>query len=310
MGDGLRSIRVVTTDESLLANVRATVSAIDGWEVGHAASVDELLQHAPALGDVVLLDAWLRGGNVYEHCRRLTGITRCRTYVVVEHDNRLAEPIARFCGATGVLNRPLVPTRLREALAPTSTPPAALPREHRGALEETTLFPEKLLAGLAGEPGQSLVSALTDPDTGLFNFAFLEFKLDEEFKRARRFGDPLACVMLGFEGQVEEQVLRELAGIFLEASRDTDILGRFDESSFLFLLPNTGPDGATVMARRVGDLAQKRGLVDLVGDPLSISVGIASAPAGDVKRREDLFSKSRKAFLSAREVGGGVVAAG
>jgi diguanylate cyclase (GGDEF)-like protein len=310
MCDGLRTIRVVTTDESLLSNVRAAASSLDGWEVAHAASVDELLTSTPALGDVVLLDGWLRSGNVYENCRRLTGITRCRTHVVVEHDNRLAEPIARFCGATGVLNRPLSATRLREALAPTSTPPPALPREHRGALEETTVFPQKLLTDLAGEPAASLVSSLTDPDSGLFNFAFLQFKLDEEFKRARRFGDPLACVMLGFEGQLDERVLRELAGIFLEASRDTDVLGRFDESSFLFLLPNTGPDGATVMARRVGDLAQKRGLVDLVGDPLSISVGIANAPAPDVKRREDLFSKARKAFLSAREVGGGVVAAG
>jgi diguanylate cyclase (GGDEF)-like protein len=290
--------------------VRAAASTLDGWEVSHASNVDELMRGVPALGDVVLLDGWLRSGNVYENCRRLTGNTRCRTYVVVEHDNRLAEPIARFCGATGVLNRPLAASRLREALAPTSTPPAALPREHRGQHEESTLFPERLLSDLAGKPSTSLVSALTDPDTGLFNYAFLEYKLDEEFKRARRFGDPLACVMLGFEGQVEESVLRELAGIFLETSRDTDVLGRFDESSFLFLLPNTGPDGATVMARRVGDLAQKRGLRDLVGDPLAISVGIAVSPASDVKRREDLFSKARKAFLSAREVGGGVVAAG
>jgi len=310
MGDGLRTIRVVTTDESLLANVHAAASNLEGWDVAHAVSVDDLMRSTPALGDLLLLDGWLRSGNVYENCRRLTGNTRCRTYVVVEHDNRLAEPIARFCGATGVLNRPLVPSRLREALAPTSTPPAALPREHRGVQEETTTFPEKLLTDLAGEPGQSLVSALTDPDTGLFNYAFLEYKLDEEYKRARRFGDPLACVMLGFEGQVEEDVLRELAGIFLETSRDTDVLGRFDESSFLFLLPNTGPDGATVMARRVGDLAHKRGLRDLVGDPLVISVGIANAPAADVKRREDLFSKARNAFVSAREVGGGVVAAG
>ncbi len=309
MGDGLRTIRVVTTDESLLANARAAASAIEGWEVAHAPNVDELLKSPPAPGDVVLLDGWLRSGNVYENCRRLTGNTRCRTYVAVEHDNRLAEPIARFCGATGVINRPIVPSRLREALAQSGGPRAALPREQRGHGEETTLFPEKLLGELAGKPGENLVSSLVDPDTGLFNFAFLQYKLDEEFKRARRFGDPLSCVMLGFEGQVEESVLRELAGIFLEASRDTDILGRFDESSFLFLLPNTGPDGASVMARRVGDLAQKRGLRDLVGDPLVISVGIATAPAADVKRREDLFAKSRKAFFSAREVGGGVVAA-
>ena len=73
MGDGLRTIRVVTTDESLLSNVRAAASAIEGWETVHAASVDELLETAPALGDVVLLDGWLRSGNVYENCRRLTG---------------------------------------------------------------------------------------------------------------------------------------------------------------------------------------------------------------------------------------------
>ena len=39
MGDGLRTIRVVTTDESLLANTRAAASAIEGWEVSQAGSV-------------------------------------------------------------------------------------------------------------------------------------------------------------------------------------------------------------------------------------------------------------------------------
>jgi GGDEF domain-containing protein len=63
------------------------------------------------------------------------------------------------------------------------------------------------------------------------------------------------------------------------------------------------------MARRVGDLAHQRELVDLVGDPIQISVGIAAIPSSDVRRREDLFAKARKAFFSAREVGGGVVTA-
>lgn len=310
MGDGLRTIRVVTTDESLLASARACGSALEGWEIAGVSSVDELLQSPPTVGDVLLVDSWLRNTNVYEAVRRLTGNTRCRTFVVVDATNRLAEPIARFCGATGVLHRPLVPSKLRDAIGSVAGRRPPLPRDSRGKGDDVTTFPDKLLVDLNGAPDETLVGALTDRETGLFNFAFLNYKLDEEYKRARRFGHPLSCVMLGFEGQVGEDVLRELAAIFLETSRDTDVLGRFDESSFLFLLPNTGPDGARVMARRVGDLAQQRGLRDLVGDPVVISVGIATMPHSDVVRREDLFAQTRRAFFAAREDGGGVVVAG
>jgi diguanylate cyclase (GGDEF)-like protein len=308
MGDGLRTIRVVTTDESLIASARAAATAIGGWEIDSVATVADLVSSAPVSGDVILLDNWMRGGNVYEACRRLTGTTRCRTFIVAEHDNQLAEPIARFCGATGILHRPLVPSRLRDALASTAGPRPPLARERRGESSDGQVLPEQLLTDLSGKPDDNLVSTLTDPETSLFNYAFLNYKLDEEFKRAQRFEQPLSCVMLGFEGQVSEPVLRELAGIFLEASRDTDILGRFDESSFLFLLPNTGPDGAGVMARRVGDLAGERQLLDLVGDPISIAVGIACCPHPEVRRRDDLFARSRAAFVKARAEGGGVVA--
>ncbi|MBI5363039.1 MAG: diguanylate cyclase [Planctomycetes bacterium] len=309
MGDGLRTIRVVTTDESLMASARACVAALEGWEVASVASVDELLQSPPMLGDVILVDSWLRNTNVYEACRKLTGNTRCRTFVVVDATNRLAEPIARFCGATGVLHRPLVPSRVREALGNSGGKRVPLPKEGRGS-ESTPEFPDKLLVDVHGKTDETLVAALTDPETGLFNYGFLGYKLDEEHKRARRFGQPLSCVMLGFEGQVGEDVLREFAGIFLETSRDTDVLGRFDECSFLFLLPNTGPDGARVMARRVGDLAQERKLRDLVGDPIAISVGIATMPHPEIQKREDLFLQARRAYFAARQDGGGVVVAG
>jgi len=309
MGDGLRTIRVLTTDESLLANVRAATSKLEGWEVEGVTDLEQVLSCPPALGDLLLVDCWLRRGNVYETVRKLTGHSRARTFVVTDRDNRFAESIARFCGATGVLERPIQGSRLRELLAQHCEARQPLAHEQRGQTGGEHPLPERLLTDLAGKPDHNLVSALIDTETGLFNFAFLNYKLDEEFKRSDRFHQPLACVMLGFEGQVHPGVMRELASAFLEASRDTDILGRFDEHSFLFLLPNTGPDGAAVMARRVGDLAHQRELVDLVGDPIQISVGIAAIPSSDVRRREDLFAKARKAFFSAREVGGGVVTA-
>lgn len=310
MGDGLRTIRVVTSDEVLLASARGAIESLGGWEFSLAPSPDDLLRAPPALGDVILLDGWLRGQNVYEWCRTLAGRTRCRTFVVVEEGNQVAEPIALFCGATGVISRPITASKLRSVLGTVAAaqPRPPLPQQQREETREAVL-PERLLLDLAGEVGTPLVSALIDPETRLYNYEFLTYKLDEEFKRAKRFGMPLSCVMLGFEGQASAETLGALSSVFLLASRDTDILGRFDESSFLFLLPNTGPDGAAIMARRIRTQIDEKQLRDLVGDRLEISVGISSVPHPSVKKREDLYSRAREAFFEASSSGGGLVLA-
>jgi diguanylate cyclase (GGDEF)-like protein len=309
MSDGLRTIHLVTTDESLAASTQAATTPLGGWRLQKLDSVERLLSQPPIAGDVILLDAWLRGGNCYEVCHQITRQTRSRTFLVVEHGNHRAEPIARFSGATGVLSRPLTASALRDALSGGSPEPRprSLVREERA----DAALPEALLVDLqTGETNGGLVAAMVDQETGLFNYAFLNFKLDEEFKRARRFSHPLSCVMLGFEGQAGEDALRELSAIFLESSRDTDVLGRFDESSFLFLLPCTGPDGASIMAERVAELAQERDLRDIIGDPIQIAVGISFYPHSEIEKREDLYAQARDAFESARAEGGGVVQAG
>ncbi len=314
MPEAPRTITLVTTDEALTSAVRAAVAGLSGYACVSLRRAADLDQRPIEANEVLLLDHALREENVYELCRRATTKRHCRTFVLVEQGARGAEAIARLCGATGVIERPCGTAELRRHLgsAPIVAPyPGAESRKPAGAprssLEETRRLPAALLRDAAGRPDQRLIDHLTDPETGLFHYSFLHFKLDEEFKRAQRFAHPLACVMLGFEGQAAEPVLRELAGIFLSASRDTDVLGRFDENSFLFLLPLTGPDGAEVMAKRVGEQAREHELRDLVGDPLAIAVGISSFPHPEIKKREDLFHRARQAFLAARAHGGGVV---
>ncbi len=309
MAEGRKSIRIVTSDEALLASVRGAVASLEGWEIGEPQSVEELLGRKLPAGDVILLDAWMRAENVYESCRRLTGKTRCRLFVVTDGRNGFADEIAAFCGATGTIQRPLSGERLRALLERSGEEHRVLPAEKRGEPVAEHDLPERLLRDLVGEGANRLIDALTDPETGLYNYDYLAYKLDEEFKRSRRFEQPLSCVMLGFEGQVDEAVLGRLASIFLNASRDTDVLGRFDLSSFLFLLPNTGPDGATIMARRIRESAEAEGLRDLVGDRLAIAVGISTCPHPRVTRREELFSRARAAFLSAQREGGVIVQA-
>lgn len=307
MGDGLRTIRVVSTDTLLLNQAKSAIEPIEGWEVAGVDSTEALLANPPMKGDVILIDKFLRGDNVYEVCRQLAGKTACRTYLVAEHENNVGDAIARFCGATGVLHSPLSTSRLAAVLEESAGPRPPLPQDFRDQPGEGPEFPESLLVSIAdGSRDDSLVGALTDPDTSLFNYAFLNYKLDEEFKRAQRWKEPLSCVMLGFDGQASADVLSRLAAIILDASRDTDVLGRFDESSFMFLLPRTGPDGAEVMAMRVGNMAHEQNLTDLVGDVLTISVGIACCPHPDIRRREDLCSMARSALAEASRDGGGV----
>ena len=288
-------VRVVTTVVVAVLAVLVPPASAGAQEVPSSTAVPSLTA-TPSTG---LLD----GHRVTVTGR---GLTPNRTYVVVDGRNGFAEEIAAFCGATGIVQRPLSGEALRELLELEQERTRELPTDLRGD-DSKQFLPERLLKDLVGEGAHRLIDALTDPETGLYNYDYLSFKLDEEFKRARRFDQPLSCVMLGFEGQVEDAVLGQLSSIFLNASRDTDILGRFDQSSFLFFLPNTGPDGAAVMARRIRESAEREGLRDLVGDRLSIAVGISFCPHPAVRRREDLFSRARAAFLSAQREGGVIV---
>lgn len=300
-----RVMRWVSDDEALSASARSACEALGGWSF-EPLTVARLGKAKPATNqDVLVLDGALGDANVYELCRGLVGQTGCRVYIATDAEPKLADGIARFCGAAGVLPRRLTAASLRRTLG-VEEPRPALPAAGRAKSARKLVFPKAKMRDVAGAVDKGLVAAISDPETNLFNYAFLHYKLDEEFKRAQRFGQPLSCVLVGLDGECSAQTLRELAGIFLSASRDTDVLGRFDLTSFLFFLPSTGPDGARIMAERVVEQARRLGLRDLVGDPLGLAVGIASMPSSKMAQRDDLFAAARRAFLAAQRKGGGV----
>jgi PleD family two-component response regulator len=303
MASAQRALRIVTADSGFHQLTRAAAEGIEGWQV--EGPFDSAQVEALEPGGVLLVDSELPGGNIYETCRRLTSRGGSRLLLVLAEPNAEAEGIARFCGAAGVLTRGFG----AEALAARLEGFGEFAPQAEFEPDPEPLLPLKLLEDLSAfdqsRPPQ-LLDALADPETSLFNYDFLTYKLDEEFKRARRFGQPLSCAMLGFDGEADEEVLRELASVFLGASRDTDILGRFDRSSFLFLLPNTPPDGASRMADRILEQVQARGLRDLVGDALELAVGLAAWPHPEVRRATDLYERSLEAYRTASISGGAV----
>ncbi len=304
MAQNAANLLTVTQSPQFHAAAEQAVAGVQGAELSGPltleAAVELAVKGGGGAGRVVLVDSELPG-NVYENLRSLALQGGMRIVLVTPEDNPGAVPIARFCGASGCLTAGFGAAELSELMkgwsefqAPASVDEVASP-----------ILPEALLRELsdAGPRPGNLIEALADPETSLFNYDFLTYKLDEEFKRARRFEHALSCVMLGFDGECSEDVLRQLSSLFLQAARDTDILGRFDRTSFLFLLPGTPLEGARIMADRIRTSIAELGLRDLVGDDLVLATGIATWPHPEITRARDLYARVRDAYQSASAQG-------
>ena len=302
------TLTLVGDDPDTLRQTERAAQSL-GLSVDAALGVDAALERRPR--GTVVLDAASCAANAFVVARRLTSGGGVRLAMVFdESPDEVQLGIARFCGCGAVLDRSDIAAGLRRAAerwADQQAPRAGLDSV-APVLPETLL--RQLGKGLAGDDHDPrptrLIEALADPETSLFNYDFLTYKLDEEFKRSRRFEHALTCVMIELGGECAANVLQELGSVFLQAARDTDILGRFDLSSFLLLLPETPPDGARAMAERIVSTIGELGLRDVVGDPLELSIGIVSCPHPDVIRAADLYRLARQTAREASGSGRGV----
>lgn len=103
--------------------------------------------------------------------------------------------------------------------------------------------------------------AQTDMLTGLYNRTKLDELLRHEFERARRYGRPLALVLLDIDRfktvndelghLMGDKVLQAIARTALENIRLTDRLGRWGGEEFLVICPETTLAEALVAAERI-----------------------------------------------------------
>ncbi|GAB4143055.1 MAG: hypothetical protein Fur0037_10570 [Planctomycetota bacterium] len=268
-------------------------------------------------GDLIAIESWacgagIPGGNCFSACMALKRRAGLWVFVVVEEGDDAGRQLARFAMADGVLEfdgkGELRGTEamLRPEVHGAPTRVDALLERFEGALSRGDHRALSALERLARwEREDSLAAKLQDPETGLFDGPFAAFKLDEECKRALRFHLPLTLVLLDIgadplpdEPTERRALLAEVASVFLNESRDIDVLARFTETVFLFLLPMTPPAGAAVMARRM--------LANLAGRAFGDSVrldpraGLASLPAAGVRDRRALLTIAEACLDGAR----------
>jgi two-component system, cell cycle response regulator len=156
--------------------------------------------------------------------------------------------------------------------------------------------------------------AVRDELTGLYNYRYLHTRLNEEFKRAERYRDPLACAMIDidhfkdfndrFGHDVGDRVLAEVAGRLQGGVREIDVVARYGGEEFLLVLPSTHFAGALAVADRVWRAVREAPFrIEADPHPVTISIGVALFPSRDVKTKDQLLKSADKALYQAKQDG-------
>lgn len=199
-----------------------------------------------------------------------------------------------------------------------------LGRQAPGAFERSdqVLCEEFLeLAGLAVARCQEfrlrVVGGLHDTVTGLHNGMYLAERMEEEVRRGRRYTYPVSLLLVDVDNftpmaerldrDVLDNVLRQLAGLILEAIRDTDVASRIEADDFGVLLVHSDRDSAVPIGERIRQEVSET-TFGTPGQPLrlTVSVGVAGVPhdASDAQRLKDA---AFGAIADARSHGGNKV---
>jgi diguanylate cyclase (GGDEF)-like protein len=107
----------------------------------------------------------------------------------------------------------------------------------------------------------SFDQAFIDTGLAILNFKYFYTKFQEEVNRFKRYDRPLTFMMVGIhyfddyksiKGPNEAtKLLRNVTQCLKEAIRDTDFLARFEESTFVILLPETPLQQVQALADRL-----------------------------------------------------------
>jgi diguanylate cyclase (GGDEF)-like protein len=157
--------------------------------------------------------------------------------------------------------------------------------------------------------------AVTDSLTGLYNLRHLNRVLDEEVKRSIRYSRPLSFIMLDIDffkiyndhhGHLRgDEVLRILAGLLQQNTRDVDTVIRYGGEEFSLIIPEVHKQEAYSMAERIRQVIQDQPFPhekDQPGKKLTISGGVANLPE-DALDSDELIDKADRALYRAKQTG-------
>lgn len=158
-------------------------------------------------------------------------------------------------------------------------------------------------------------ASTVDPLTGVASRSAILERLEMEVAQARRYGHPVAIVLLDIDDFSEinhrvgldhgDAILREVALRIRLRVRQADALGRSGSDGFLAILPHTDESGAETFADALRRRASQRP-VTVAGSPVEVtlSAGVAVMHAGEELDVDGLLARADAGLERARRAGG------
>jgi diguanylate cyclase len=154
--------------------------------------------------------------------------------------------------------------------------------------------------------------AMIDALTGIPNRAAYDDRIEEEYKRWKRFARPVSILAWDIDRfktindayghKAGDKVLRVIGQHLARHVRDTDFVGRYGGEEFVMLLVGTDPSEARVVAEKIRLELSQLGF-HFHDQPVSItaSCGITSFVGDDTP--DGAFDRADKALYQAKEAG-------
>jgi diguanylate cyclase (GGDEF)-like protein len=157
--------------------------------------------------------------------------------------------------------------------------------------------------------------AITDELTSLYNYRYLQQRLDEEIERAKRYHKDLSLLMLDVDdfksfndkhGHIAgDRALSDLGSVLKRSVREVDVVCRYGGEEFSVALPETDAAGAYVVAEKIREAVATYSFADAEGERdvhMTVSIGLATFP-GHAEDKESLLRMSDDALYQAKSGG-------
>ena len=167
--------------------------------------------------------------------------------------------------------------------------------------------------------------SVLDPLTEVYNRRYLEVFLGQEIRRAERYGQTFALVMLDLDGfreinnqfghPVGDEALKATGRLLRQGCRRSDVIVRYGGDEFLLLLPETELDGAAVLVKRLRQVFSEFNQKTSFGFELSFSAGVVTNGGGKdlpdllVEVDQNLYTEKRMRQWQSEAAPAGVKAA-
>jgi diguanylate cyclase (GGDEF)-like protein len=155
--------------------------------------------------------------------------------------------------------------------------------------------------------------AVTDELTRLANHRRFQELLDREMEEVRRYRYPVGLIMLDIDdfksvndsyGHPQgDVVLKQVARVLSESSREVDVAARYGGEELALILPHTDLDGAHAIAERVRDSIEALRIPRLDGQGdlhITASVGVSATSGGN---KDALIAEADAALYTAKRRG-------